>query len=93
MHREEIAKASSGKDEESGLALVPLQLYFRDGRAKVRSRSRGAASRTTSARRGGVATRDATREWPARSAAGPRAVPTERATISDFRRIHPRSVE
>jgi len=57
--REEIAKLI-GKTKESGLALVPLQLYFRDGRPRSRSRSRGAASRTTSARR--WPPRDATRE-------------------------------
>jgi len=34
LHRQEIAKLV-GKTRESGLTLVPLQLYFRDGRAKV----------------------------------------------------------
>lgn len=34
VHRKEIAKLSS-KLNESGLTLVPLSLYFKDGRAKV----------------------------------------------------------
>ena len=34
LHREEIDKLE-GKLKESGRTLVPLQLYFRDGRAKV----------------------------------------------------------
>jgi SsrA-binding protein len=34
LHREEIVRLI-GKTKESGLALIPLQLYFKDGRAKV----------------------------------------------------------
>ncbi len=34
LHREEIAKLI-GKTKESGLTIVPLSLYFKDGRAKV----------------------------------------------------------
>jgi SsrA-binding protein len=34
LHREEIAKLI-GKTKESGLTLVPLSLYFKDGKAKV----------------------------------------------------------
>ncbi|HVV77834.1 MAG TPA: SsrA-binding protein SmpB [Mycobacteriales bacterium] len=34
LHREEIAKLV-GKTKESGLTLVPLQLYFKDGKVKV----------------------------------------------------------
>ena len=34
MHKSEILRLL-GKTKESGLALVPLSLYFRDGRAKV----------------------------------------------------------
>ncbi len=34
MHKEEILKLV-GKTKESGLALIPLSLYFKDGRAKV----------------------------------------------------------
>jgi SsrA-binding protein len=34
LHREEIDKLI-GKTQESGHTLVPLQLYFKDGRAKV----------------------------------------------------------
>ena len=59
MHREEIAKLI-GKTKESGLALVPLQLYFRDGRAKVEiALARG---RKSYDKRQALATRDASRE-------------------------------
>ena len=34
LHRDEIAKLI-GKTREGGLTLVPLSLYFRDGKAKV----------------------------------------------------------
>jgi SsrA-binding protein len=34
LHRSEIARLA-GKVRERGLTLVPLRLYFRDGRAKV----------------------------------------------------------
>ncbi|GAA3739486.1 SsrA-binding protein SmpB [Salinactinospora qingdaonensis] len=34
LHREEIAKLI-GKTQEQGRTLVPLSLYFRDGKAKV----------------------------------------------------------
>jgi len=34
MHREEIYKLA-GKVKESGYTLVPLSLYFKDGKAKV----------------------------------------------------------
>jgi SsrA-binding protein len=34
MHRDEINRLI-GKTRESGLTLVPLQLYFRDGKVKV----------------------------------------------------------
>jgi SsrA-binding protein len=34
MHRKEIARLI-GKTRESGVTLVPLSLYFKDGRAKV----------------------------------------------------------
>jgi SsrA-binding protein len=34
LHRDEIARLI-GKTRESGLTLVPLQLYFKDGKAKV----------------------------------------------------------
>ena len=34
LHREEIDRLI-GKTKESGAALVPLSLYFKDGRAKV----------------------------------------------------------
>ncbi len=34
LHRDEIAKLA-GKSKEAGHTLVPLSLYFKDGRAKV----------------------------------------------------------
>ena len=34
LHRDEIAKLI-GKTKESGLTLIPLALYFKDGKAKV----------------------------------------------------------
>ena len=34
LHRQEISKLI-GKTKESGLTLVPLSLYFKDGKAKV----------------------------------------------------------
>src|SRR5579863_1389188 len=34
LHREEIQKLI-GKTKESGLTLIPLELYFKDGKAKV----------------------------------------------------------
>ena len=34
LHRDEIARLI-GKTKESGLTLVPLSLYFKDGKAKV----------------------------------------------------------
>ena len=34
MHRSEIYKLA-GKIKESGFTLIPLSLYFKDGRAKV----------------------------------------------------------
>ena len=59
LHREEIAKLV-GKTKESGLALVPLQLYFRDGRAKVEiALARGKKAYD---KRQSLATRDANRE-------------------------------
>ena len=59
MHRAEIGKLV-GKTKESGLALVPLQLYFRDGRAKVEiALARGKKAYD---KRQALATRDATRE-------------------------------
>ncbi|HEU0132008.1 MAG TPA: SsrA-binding protein SmpB [Mycobacteriales bacterium] len=59
LHREEIAKLV-GKTKESGLALVPLQLYFKDGRAKVEiALARGKKAYD---KRQSLATRDAARE-------------------------------
>jgi SsrA-binding protein len=59
MHREEILKLV-GKTKESGLALVPLQLYFKDGRAKVEiALARGKKAYD---KRQSLATRDAARE-------------------------------
>jgi len=59
MHRAEIVKLI-GKTKESGLALVPLQLYFRDGRAKVEiALARGKKAYD---KRQSLAARDASRE-------------------------------
>lgn len=59
LHREEILKLI-GKTKESGLALVPLQLYFKDGRAKVEiALARGKKSYD---KRQSLAARDASRE-------------------------------
>jgi SsrA-binding protein len=59
LHREEIARLL-GKTKESGLTLVPLQLYFLDGRAKIEiALARGKKSYD---KRQALATRDASRE-------------------------------
>ncbi|HMA47718.1 MAG TPA: SsrA-binding protein SmpB [Frankiaceae bacterium] len=59
LHRDEIAKLV-GKTREGGLTLVPLALYFRDGRAKVElALARG---RKTYDKRQALAERDAARE-------------------------------
>ncbi|WP_250279160.1 SsrA-binding protein SmpB [Frankia sp. Cppng1_Ct_nod] len=59
LHRDEIAKLV-GKTREGGLTLVPLALYFKDGRAKVEvALARG---RKTYDKRHVLAERDASRE-------------------------------
>jgi SsrA-binding protein len=59
LHREEISRLV-GKTKESGLTLVPLQLYFLDGRAKIEiALARGKKSYD---KRQALATRDASRE-------------------------------
>ena len=59
MHKEEISRLV-GKTKEGGLTLVPLQIYFRDGRAKVEiALARG---KKTYDKRQDMATRDAARE-------------------------------
>jgi SsrA-binding protein len=59
LHRHEILRLG-GKLKESGLALVPLQLYFLDGRAKVEiALARGKKAYD---KRQTMATRDAARE-------------------------------
>ena len=59
LHRDEIAKLI-GKTREGGLTLVPLSLYFRDGKAKVEiALARGKRSYDT---RQDLARRDAGRE-------------------------------
>jgi SsrA-binding protein len=59
LHKEEIARLV-GKTQESGLALVPLQLYFKDGRAKVEiALARG---RKAHDKRQALSERDAKRE-------------------------------
>ncbi len=68
LHRHEIAKLV-GKTKESGLTLVPLSLYFKDGKAKVEiALARGKRSYD---KRQTLAARDAQREI--QRAAGRRA--------------------
>jgi SsrA-binding protein len=68
LHRSEIEKLI-GKTKESGLTLVPLSLYFSDGKAKVEiALARGKRSYD---KRQDMATRDAAREI--QRAAGRRA--------------------
>ena len=49
LHRKEITAIERGTAEK-GHTLVPLRVYFKDGRAKVGSRSPGASAPTTSGR-------------------------------------------
>jgi SsrA-binding protein len=59
LHRDEIAKLI-GKTKESGLTLIPLALYFKDGKAKVEiALARGKKSYD---KRQTLAARDAERE-------------------------------
>jgi len=59
MHRDEINRLI-GKTRESGLTLVPLQLYFRDGKVKIElALARGKRSYD---KRQDMARRDAKRE-------------------------------
>jgi SsrA-binding protein len=59
LHRDEIAKLI-GKTKESGLTLVPLSMYFKDGKAKVEiALARGKKSYD---KRQTLAARDAERE-------------------------------
>jgi SsrA-binding protein len=59
LHREEINRLI-GKTRESGLTLVPLQLYFRDGKVKIElALARGKRSYD---KRQDLARRDAKRE-------------------------------
>ena len=59
LHKHEIIKLT-GKTKESGLTLVPVELYFKDGKAKVAiALARGKKSYD---KRQDMATRDANRE-------------------------------
>jgi SsrA-binding protein len=59
LHKHELIRLI-GKTKESGLTLVPLELYFKDGRAKVAiALARGKKSYD---KRQDMATRDANRE-------------------------------
>ena len=59
LHKDEILRLI-GKTKESGTALVPLRLYFKDGRAKVEvALARG---RKTHDKRQALAERDAAQE-------------------------------
>ncbi len=59
LHKDEIAKLV-GKTKESGLTIVPLSLYFKDGRAKVEIAV--AKGRKAYDHRQALAKRDASRE-------------------------------
>ncbi|MQA11218.1 MAG: SsrA-binding protein SmpB [Pseudonocardiaceae bacterium] len=59
LHRGEIAKLV-GKTKESGLTLVPLSLYFKDGKVKVELAL--AKGKRTYDKRQALAKRDAERE-------------------------------
>jgi len=59
LHKEEILKLSV-KTKESGLAIIPLQLYFSDGHAKVEIAL--AKGRKAHDKRQALAERDAKRE-------------------------------
>ena len=59
LHRDEIAKLI-GKSKESGLTIVPLSLYFKDGKAKVEIAL--AKGKKAYDRRQDLASRDASRE-------------------------------
>jgi SsrA-binding protein len=59
LHRDEINRLI-GKTRESGLTLIPLQLYFRDGKVKIEiALARGKRSYD---KREAIARRDAKRE-------------------------------
>jgi SsrA-binding protein len=59
LHKNEIARLI-GKTKESGLTLIPLSLYFKDGRAKVElALARGKRAYD---KRASLAARDAQRE-------------------------------
>jgi SsrA-binding protein len=59
LHRDEIAKLL-GKTKEGGLTIIPLALYFKDGRAKVEIAL--AKGKKAYDHRQDLATRDASRE-------------------------------
>jgi SsrA-binding protein len=59
LHKEEILRLI-GKTKESGLAMIPLQLYFKDGRAKVEIAL--AKGRKAHDKRQALSERDARRE-------------------------------
>ncbi|MDQ1725669.1 MAG: SsrA-binding protein [Frankiaceae bacterium] len=59
LHRDEIARLV-GKTRESGLTIVPLQMYFKDGNAKIEiALARGKKSHD---KRQALSERDAARE-------------------------------
>lgn len=59
LHREQIARLI-GKTQETGMTLVPLSMYFKDGRAKVELAL--AKGKRTYDKRQALAKRDAQRE-------------------------------
>ena len=70
LHRREIEKFA-GKASQHGFTLVPLRLYFKDGRAKVETRGRPRQADARQARVGQEGRRQA------RDSAGDRQPPTE----------------
>ena len=69
LHRNEILKLV-GKTVEKGMTLVPVRMYFKNGRVKSRSASPRARRITTSARRSSGATSTGKRARRSRSAPG-----------------------
>ena len=83
LHRLEITRIMS-KIKEGGLTLVPLQMYFSDGRAKVEiALARGKKAYD---KRQDMAARDAQREIARRSAATSRATDRSAAAVAKGRR-------
>ena len=70
MHKSEIERLGSRMDQESSLTLIPLSIYFKDGRAKVELGV--ARGRKQHDKRQVIAKRDADREAQKAMRAGER---------------------